>query len=104
MPLLFYSSVKHWVDIQTSVAGIATFAPVDAQGAAVFGSILAHQYTAEMNTGLFTALPATALKAVSADLKSVTVNVGTGTVLGILGATVLAAPDGTKVHAHIMGT
>lgn len=104
MATLFYSSVKHWIDVQTCVAGVVTFAPIDDQGAAVFKGILAHQYTAEMNTGLVTALPVTALKAVSDDLKTVTVNVGTGTVLGVLGATILAAPDGTKVHAHIMGT
>lgn len=99
----FYTTAKHWVDVQTSVGGLVTFSPVNGGGAALFTQIFAVQFTAENNSGVFTALPVTALKAISGDLKTVTAIVGTGTVLGILGATMLAAPDGTKVHAHLIG-
>jgi hypothetical protein len=103
MAQLFTSTVKHWVDQQPSAGGVATFSPVDAGGNALFTTILAQQFTPELNTATMTGVPHAALKATSADKKTVTVNVTTGTVLGVLGATVLAAPDGTMVHAHIMG-
>jgi hypothetical protein len=99
----FYTTAKHWVDVQTSVGGVVTFQPVNGGGAALFSQIFAAQFTAENNSAVFTALPVTALKSISGDLKTILANVGVGTVLGVLGATILAAPDGTKVHAHIIG-
>lgn len=103
MAQTFYTTAKHWVDVQTSVGGVVTFSPVDGSGVAIFSQIFAVQFTGEANTSVMTAMPVTALKSVSGDLKTVLVNVGVGTVLGILGATILGAPDGTKVHAHIIG-
>lgn len=103
---LFTSATVHWVDTQVTVGGIATFYPTDdgtAAGSALFSQIQAVQFTAELDTGTATAVPIGALKAVSADHKTVTANVITGTVLSILGATVLAAPDGIKTHCHITG-
>ncbi len=106
MSQTFYATVKHWVDVQVSATGIATFYPTDdgtPTGNALFSAIYASQFTPEANVALFTSVPRCALKAISADRKTVTVNVSTGTILGVLGATELAAPDGTKVHALIMG-
>jgi|SRR5882724_4477955 len=103
MAQTFFATVKHWVDQQTSVGGVVTFAPVDGGGNALFTTIFSQQYTAEANTAVPTAVPHAALKATSGDKKTITVNVTVGTVLGVLGATILAAPDGTVVHAHIMG-
>jgi hypothetical protein len=102
---VFYTSLKHWIDVQTSTAGVATFAPIDAQGDPVFSSIVAQQFTAEANTSVLNSAPLASLKAVSPDLKAITVNVGVGAVIGVLGAaSIVAAPNGTRVHAHIMGT
>jgi hypothetical protein len=103
MAQTFYTTAKNWVDIQTSLGGVVTFSPTDGAGIALFSSIFAVQFTAESNTGIFSSMPLVALKAISGDLKTVTANVGTGTVLGILGATIIAAPDGTRVHAHLIG-
>ena len=103
MAQTFFTTAKNWVDVQTSVNGVVIFSPVDGSGAALFSQIFAVQFTAESNTGVISAMPVCALKSVSGDLKTVTANVGTGTVLGVLGATILAAPDGTKVHAHLIG-
>jgi hypothetical protein len=103
MAQTFWTTAKHWVDQQTTTGGVATFAPVDGGGNAIFTTIYAQQFTPETNTTTPTAVPHAALKATSADKKTITVNVTVGTVLGVLGATLLAAPDGTIVHAHIMG-
>lgn len=69
----------------------------------MFSAIYAAQFTGENASGVITAMPVCSLKAISGDLKTVTANVGTGTVLGILGATMLGAPDGTKVHCLLLG-
>lgn len=106
MSQTFYATVKHWVDVQVTTAGVATFYPTDdgtATGTPLFTAIYAAQFTPEANVSTFTSVPRAALKLVSADRKTITCNVSTGTVLGILGATELAAPDGTKVHALVMG-
>ena len=104
MAQTFYATVLHWVDVQATVGGVATFSPVNGGGGAVFGQIYAVQFTAESNTGVLTSMPVCALKSISADRKTITVNVGVGVAaLAALGATVQAAPDGTKVHALIMG-
>jgi hypothetical protein len=103
---LFYATAKHWTDQETSIGGIVTFNPTDdgtAAGNPLFSAIYAVQFTAESNTGVVVNVPYASLKVVSGDLKTVTANVVVGTVLGILGATLLAAPDGTKVHCLIMG-
>lgn len=103
MAQTFWTTAKHWVDQQTSIGGVVTFSPVDGSGAALFSTIYSQQFTAENNTAVMVAVPHCALKATSGDKKTITVNVTVGTVLGVLGATILAAPDGTVVHAHIMG-
>jgi len=95
--------VKHWADQQVSVGGVVTFSPVDAGGNALFSTIYAQQYTPEANVALATSVPHCALKATSGDKKTITVNVTIGAILGVLGPTILGAPDGTVVHAHIVG-
>lgn len=103
MAQTFWTTAKHWVDQQTSIGGVVTFSPVDGSGAALFSTIYSQQYTPEANTATPTAVPHAALKATSGDKKTITVNVTVGTILGVLGATILAAPDGTIVHATIVG-
>src|SRR5438445_7596680 len=103
MAQTFWTTAKHWVDQQASTGGTVTFSPVDGSGNALFTTIYAQQYTPEANVTLATAVPHCALKTTSGDKKTITVNVTVGTVLGILGATILAAPDGTIVHAHLIG-
>lgn len=98
-----WSTLKCWTDVQTSVGGVVTFSPVDGTGIPIFSTILSAQFTGENASGVITAMPVCSLKAISGDRKTVTANVGTGTVLGLLGATMLGAPDGTKVHCLLMG-
>jgi hypothetical protein len=95
-----------WSDVQTTVSGVATFHPtVDGTGTgtALFANIFSVQATGEGNTAIMTAAPTCSVKAISGDMKTVTVNAITGAVLGILGATMVASADGTKVHALVLG-
>lgn len=103
---LFTAATVHWVDTQVTSSGTATFQPTTdgtAGGGALFSTMLAVQFTAELNTAVASAVPVAGLKSVSGDFKTVVANVITPTVLGILGATMLAAPDGIKVHCLITG-
>ena len=96
-----------WIGDAMTSGGVATFYPTadgTAAGMPCFSSIAAAFPAAELATGTMTAVPHATLKAVAGDLKSVTVNCSTATVLGVLGATALAAPDGTLVHLLILGT
>jgi hypothetical protein len=104
--VLFTTGTVHWVDTELTVGGTATFQPTSdgtPSGNALFSQILAIQFTAELNTATATSVPLAALKSISGDLKTVIANVLTPTVLGVLGATMLAAPDGTKTHCLITG-
>jgi len=95
-----------WAGTATVAGGVASVNPTEdgtPNGAAVFGTVIAVVVSGEANTGVLSAAPVGSLKTVSADRKTVTVNVMTGTVLGILGATILPAPDGTKVHVVVVG-
>ena len=107
MSRVFYlSTVQHWQDMQLSSAGVATFYPTmdgTPSGGPLFTTIYQTQVTAESNTATMTAVPMVALKSISADLTTITANVITGTVQVVVGATLVAAPDGTKVHCLILG-
>lgn len=98
--------LRIWVGTATTTGGVATFNPTSdgtGSGAPLFSNIIVVTHGGETNTGTMTNAPVTSLKAIAADRKSVTVNCFTGTVLGILGATILGAPDGSNVHCVIMG-
>lgn len=95
-----------WADQATTTSGEATFFPTDdgtATGRALFSSFDAIQLTGQRNTGLFTAVPFPSIKTVAGDLKSIVVMAAMGTVLGIVGATMLSVPDGTVIHCTIFG-
>jgi len=101
-----FPTTHMWTDAQTTVGGVVTFYPTDdgtGSGNPLFAVIDAVQLTPELNTGSISAVPFCAVKTVSADRKTIIANVGSGTVLGVLGATVVAVPDGTKVHALVLG-
>lgn len=98
---------KLWAGTATTTSGVATFNPTadgTGSGAALFGTVAAVHATAEANTATMTSVPHAALKAVSGSKQAVTINVTVGTVLGVLGATILAAPDGTVTHLLLVGT
>jgi hypothetical protein len=100
---LFASMAWHWIDVEPSINGTATFNPVGDDGLPLFSQIFSVQFTAELNTGNFTAVPVCALKSISQDLSTIVANVITPTILGLLGATAVAAPDGVKIHCLVMG-
>lgn len=100
-------SLRLWADTQTSVSGVATFHPtVDGTAGtpSLFSDILGVFPAGETNTGVLTDAPMASLRDVNADRTSIRVNVMTGTVLGLLGATLLPAPDGTPVRCLVVGT
>src|SRR6266850_193603 len=89
--------IRLWSATSTVTSGVATFYPTDdgtAGGVAMFQMIETVHPTAEKNTSTMSDVPTASLKAISGDRKTITVNCTVGTVLGILGATILAAPNG----------
>lgn len=95
-----------WQGKATTTRGIATFYPtVDekSEGMAIFSRIDFYQVTVLRDTESAIDVPLGALKAISADLKSVTVNAITGTSLAALAPTVLFVPDGTEVCLFLTG-
>lgn len=99
--------LRLWIGHGTTVGGEASFFPTEdgtAQGAALFSKIELVLFGGEEASGLVTAQPLTALKSVAADRKTVIAHAGVGTVLGLLGATLVNAPDGTIVHCLVIGT
>lgn len=99
-------SMQCWQSVRTTVNGVATFWPTTtgaSSGTSFFSAILSVQATAKANTALAIGMPWAAIKSINTDLKSVTVNVTTGTTLLSLGATLLFAPDGTEVFATVWG-
>lgn len=86
--------------------GVTSFFPTTtgaAGGQPLFSQILTIFVSAQRNTATFSDAPMAAIKSVAADFSQVNVNVMVGTVLGILGATVLPAPDGTRAYCLVMG-
>lgn len=97
-------NMRVWSGTATTTGGVATFTPTDGAGNAIFATIQSVHVNADTNTTVVTSVPIAAVKLISADRKTITVNAVIGTVLGVLGATVLVAPDGTKVHCLVIGT
>lgn len=106
-PTMGTPGVKLWSGTVTTVGGVATFYPTSdgtGSGTPYFAVIACAFPAAISNTGTVTAAPFCSIKAIAADRTNVTVNVGTGTILGLLGPTLLGAPDGTQVFLFIVGT
>lgn len=95
--------LRLWAGKAVTTGGVATFTPLDDRNVPVFSEVIAVVAMGEGNAALATGAPMASLKSVSVDRGTVTVNVMTGAVLGILGATMLFAPDGTLVHCLIVG-
>jgi len=84
--------------------GVATFHPTldgTAGGQPCFSVIAMITHSATLDTTTTTAMPFTSTKSVAVD--TIAVNCMVGTVLAILGATMLAAPDGTVVNLMVWG-
>lgn len=93
-----------WFGSALTTSGLATFYPTDdgtVTGAPYFSSVDMVAHSATIATGTATSAPLTSTKSKSAT--KVEINCLTGTVLGVLGATVVAAPDGTEVTCLIWG-
>lgn len=70
-------------------------------GTAIFSHINGIQISGKYS-GSFVSIPLSAYT-VAANLKSITINVGSGTILGILGATILSVGAGQEVSIHLIG-
>jgi len=95
-----------WTAVTTTVGGVATFFPTDtntAGGNALFTNIYAVQATAANNTSVIIQSPNASVKLISADKKTITVNVGVGVNLLVLAPTLTFAPDGTVVYLTVFG-
>jgi len=101
------TSVRIWNGVSTTSGGVATFFPTDnnlVTGNALFTNIYAVQTTGANNTGTPINVPKTALKLISADRKTVTVNAIAGVTINILiTPTEVFAADGTTVYLTIIG-
>lgn len=100
------TNVIIWNGTATTSGGVATFNPTDdgrAAGNALFTNVYAIQVTAVRNTATATDVPLASVRILSADRRTLTVNVVNGVVLAVLGATMQFAPDGTQVYATLIG-
>ena len=96
-----------WMSASTVVSGVATFYPTTtgaASGTTLFKDIAIAVVTAERNTASGVLVPASGIKSISADNRTVTANVVVGTTLLALGDTFLFASDATKVYCLLAGT
>lgn len=96
-----------WTDSRTCVAGFAQFAPTtnaDTTGTAIFSNIMGVQAIALSNTNVLLAQPIASLKQISADFRTVEVNVMIGKDVPVGGGTPLAvASDGVVIYTTIFG-
>lgn len=95
-----------WNGKATTTSGVATFYPTidgTSSSSPIFSMIDFYQITVLRNTSSATEVPSGALKEISSDLKSVTVNAITGDTLIVVGPTVIFVPDGTEVCLLLVG-
>ncbi len=95
-----------WRGTATTTSGVATFYPTDdgtSEGDALFSVIEFYQATARLNTAAAIECPMAAIKEISGDLKTVTVNVIKGINLAVVGDTVEFVPNGTEVSLYLDG-
>lgn len=100
------SGIIIWSGSAVTVNGVATFFPSSdgtSGGTALFTNIFTLQPTSERNTSNAIDVPFYGIKSISADKKTITVNVVNATTLIALGSTLVFAPDGTKVYLIIIG-
>ena len=93
-----------WAGNTTTVGGVATFHITDDQtgtGTKYFNTIKAISLCPVANVSVATTVPAASVKALANP--TLTVNVVSGTVLGVLGATTVFVPDGTVVYCTVWG-
>jgi hypothetical protein len=92
-----------WTGQAVTATGVSTFTPTNSQGQAVFAQIDSVVFAPLFSTSTLTDVPITCLKSISADLKTVQCTSAKGTILGVLGATMIAVPDGTTNYCTIYG-
>ncbi|MFA5780267.1 MAG: hypothetical protein WC947_09040, partial [Elusimicrobiota bacterium] len=100
------TSVKGWIGTATTTSGVATFYPTNdgtSGGTALFTNVTSVQATAQANASTAITVPLASVKAISADKKTVTVNVVIGTTAVVSGPTLAFAPDGTVVYLTVFG-
>lgn len=101
------TNVKVWTGLATTSGGVATFFPTDTNavgGNALFTNIYSAIAIAANNTGTPINVPKTSIKLISADKKTITVNVISGVTITILiTPTEVFAPDGTTVYLTVIG-
>lgn len=96
-----------WTGSATVTNGIATFYQTDdgtKTGNPTVAKIISVQACAVNDTTMPIQYPFCAIKKISDDRTTVTVNVGIGVALGALGNTIANAPDGTQVYLTIHGS
>lgn len=101
------ASPRIWTGVATTSGGVATFFPTDnnlVTGNALFTNIYSVNTTGANNTGTPINVPKTAVKLISADKKTITVNAVVGVTINILiTPTEVFAPDGTTIYLTIIG-
>lgn len=95
--------IRLWAANAPVVAGVATFSLLDDDGNPLFRAIEGAFAHAEAAAGVMTDAPLTSLQPINANRRSIKVNCFKGTVLGIVGATLVPAPDGTVVYLLVIG-
>lgn len=95
-----------WAGIATTIRGIATFIPTldgTINTASFFTNITGYFATANLNVSSAVSVPMCGIKSISADKRTITVNVINGRTLVALGATTQFVPDGTEVSLILYG-
>jgi len=100
------TKAKIWNGTATTSSGQATLYPTSdgtAGGTALFTNIYSIQATAVRNTTTATQFEFASVNNISADKKTLVINVGNGTTVVLGGASIVDAPDGTSVYVTIIG-
>lgn len=99
-----YTAINYTSKFTTNGSGVIVDT-LTTNGAFAGTAIFAHIYGVQLSGkygGSFVSIPMSGYT-VAANLKSITVNVGSGTILGLLGATILAVGAGQEVSILIVG-
>lgn len=99
-----YTAINYTSKFTTNGSGVIVDT-LTTNGAFTGTAIFTHIYGVQLSgkyAGSFVSIPLSAYT-VAANLKSITINVGAGTILGLLGATVLAVGAGQEISIFIVG-